>query len=191
MRIDPDKCAAARARLLAMTCGDLAPAAPVSRRTASRRAQIPQHSSTVLAALPDDVFLRAADADALTNLMSLTAALHIAHDLAAVIDRQGRDQLDAALGEGIRSLALTGRRLAGPRLYQSVPGLIATHSKEMTLARAYWASVFPSGIRLADGAPTGPLPLLPANRRDQRDAQLIYAAAALKPAVAEDKVLAA
>lgn len=191
MRRDPDRCAAARARLLAMTCGDLAPVAPVSRRTASRRTQISPQNSTVLAGLPDDVFLRASDAEVLTNLMSLTAALHIAHDLAAVIDRQGRDQLDAALGEGIRSLALTGRRLAGPRLHQSVPDLIATHAEEMTLARAYWASVFPSGIRLADGAPSGPLPLLPAKQRNQRDAQLIYAAAALKPAALADKVLAA
>lgn len=177
MRSDPDRRAAARTRLLAMTTGMVVPGGPVQRRTAARRAGLTCEAREALARLPDGRFRLAADPAALDRLLSLAAAIELAQDIAAVIDREGRDRLDAALGADIRAMAVAARALSGPRLRRSAEALAEAHAAEREASRAVWFAGFPPGLRLADGEPDAARPD-PA-RRDRLAAALAHVEEAL------------
>lgn len=177
MRIDPDKLAAARARILAMTTGAIAPDAPLPRRTATRRSKITDTAFAILAEMPTDTLRLATDPVLLNRVLSLAAAIELASDIAAIIDRPGRDALDQAIGADIRQLAVENRGLGAPRSWRTTPELIATHAEERDLARAIWAGAFPPGLRFIDGGTPPALPLLAAERLMRMNTALQHAQA--------------
>lgn len=154
-RVDPDAVQAARARLAAMQPGDAAQAA-ATRRTAGRRA--PEHDTADqpdIAALPDDIVLTAGDPARLERLALLAAAIHLAGDLAAVIDRAGRAQIEDVLGAELRRLAVSARKHAGPRRMLSGPALMQALEQDRDTAKCLWLDMLPAELRPADAGRMG------------------------------------
>ncbi len=151
-RVDPDAVRAARLRLEALTAHD-GLSRHATRRTAGRRARHNDADRADMAALSDAAVLTATDPDRLDRLALLAAAIDLAGDIAAVIDRAGRAQLEEVLGPELRRLAVSARKRAGPRQMLTGPALLETLEMERRLAMDLWRDGLPAPLR-ADQDPS-------------------------------------
>lgn len=147
-RINPEAVRVARMRLDA-SCDHSGKA---QRRTVGRRGKKTEKNADEITKLPDQTILIAIDPARLEKLALLAAAINLSNDIAAIIDKSSRMQLEELLGPDLRIHAVSQRKMSGPRRMLGTKALLEALNSDGKVAKRIWCQLLPKAFR-----PTGVL----------------------------------